>query len=224
MRRFLSVIGSCAVATGVLALLLFSRPVQAEMYVAGQIGAHMPYDASNVEYSAAGGTVGGSDLVLQNSLMYGAKAGYYFDQVKLGNFNLGIETEVFNSTPHLKQQTATIGGATGTLPGLTNRVLTWAPVVALVRYQAGAFEPYAGVGLGVFFSRLSNGTNSSSGTDVGLNTQAGVRYRVTQNLSLFTEWKYNYANISHTNVVGTGVDLSYDYNTHIVAGGLGYHF
>jgi opacity protein-like surface antigen len=184
----------------------------------------MPKDASSVEFSAGGTTVGGSDLALQNSLMYGAKAGYYFDSVKLGNFNLGVETEVFNSTPHLKQQTATIGGVTGTLPGLTNRVLTWAPVVALVRYQAGAFEPYAGVGLGVFFSRLSDGTNSSGGTDVGLNTQVGLRYRVNQNISVFTEWKYNYANISHSNVVGTPLDLSYNYHVHIVAGGLGYHF
>lgn len=214
-----------------LALLLFNRPVQAEMYVAGQIGAHMPNDASNLEYSAAGVTVGGSDLALQNSLMYGAKLGYYFDRVKLGNFNLGVETEVFNATPHLKQQDWAIGGiplarqlGLPTIPGLSNRVLTWAPVVALVRYQAGAFEPYAGVGLGVFFSRLSDATGSSSSTDVGLNTQVGVRYRVNQNLSLFTEWKYNYANISHTNIQGSGLDVSYDYNVHIVAGGIGYHF
>jgi opacity protein-like surface antigen len=210
-----------------LALLLFSRPVQAEMYVAGQIGAHLPNDASNVEFSASGGTAGLSDLALQNSLMYGAKLGYYFDRVKLGNFNLGIETEVFNATPHVKQQEWTIQGIPlGTAPGLTNRVLTWAPVVVLVRYQAGAFEPYAGVGLGVFFSRLSDGTSSSSGTDVGLNTQVGIRYRVNKNVSLFTEWKYNYANISHGDFLGNGVgvDFSYNYSVHIVAGGLGYHF
>ena len=224
MRRFYSVAGCCAIGMGMFALLLFSRPVQAEMYVAGQIGAHMPNDASNVEFSAGGGTVGGSDLALQNSLMYGAKVGYYFDQVKFGNFNLGVETEVFNSTPHLKQQGWTAGGATETLPGLTNRVLTWAPVVALVRYQAGAFEPYAGVGLGVFFSRLALGNFSSSSTDVGLNTQVGIRYRVNPNLSLFTEWKYNYANISHGNFIGIPVDFSYNYNAHIVAGGIGYHF
>lgn len=225
MRRVCSVAGYCAVGMGMLALLLFSRPVEAEMYVAGQIGAHLPNDASKVEFSVSGATVGGSDLALQNSLMYGAKLGYYFDSVKLGNFNLGVETEVFNATPHVKQQEWTIGGVSlGTAPGLTNRVLTWAPVVVLVRYQVGAFEPYAGVGLGVFFSRLSDGTDSSSATDVGLNTQVGIRYRVNKNLSLFTEWKYNYANISHSNFVGSGVDLSYNYNVHIVAGGIGYHF
>ena len=209
---------------GVLALLLFSRPVKAEMYVAGQIGAHLPHDASNVTWGGVGDQVGGSDLALQNSLIYGAKLGYYFDQVKLGRFSLGVETEVFNATPHLKQQGATRGGITSTLSGLTNRVLTWAPAVVLVRYQAGAFEPYAGVGVGLFFSNLATGNYSDTRTHVGLNTQVGIRYRVNQNLSLFTEWKYNHANIEHLNIAGSALSLSYDYNVHIVAGGIGYHF
>jgi opacity protein-like surface antigen len=216
---------SAGLASAVVGVFCLALPVQAEMYVAGQVGAHMPKDASSVEFSAGGGTASGSDLDLQHSFMYGAKLGYYFDKVKLGNFNLGLETEVFNATPHVKQQNWTVGGVNlGTAPGLTNRVLTWAPVVALVRFQAGALEPYVGVGLGVFFSRLSDGTDSSSGTNVGLNTQAGIRYRVNQNLSVFSEWKYNYANISHSNFLGSGVDLSYNYNAHIVAGGIAYHF
>jgi opacity protein-like surface antigen len=225
MRRLRLLVGLSSVAVGVLCLTLVARPVQAEMYVAGQVGANIPQDASNVEYSAFGITLGGNDLALQNSLMYGAKAGYYFDSLKFQNFNLGVETEVFNSTPHLKQQEITIAGInTGTQSGLTNRVLTWAPVVIVVRYQAGAFEPYAGVGLGVFFSRISDGTDSSSSTDVGLNTQLGLRYRVNPNLSLFGEWKYNYANINHDNIGGSGVDLSYNYNANIFAAGVGYHF
>ena len=222
MRHVRYTLGMCSIAMGMFCLTL---PLQAEMYVAGQMGVNMPRDLSNVELSGFGTTLGLSDLSLQNSLMYGAKAGYYFDSLKLLNFNLGVETEVFNSTPHIKQQEVTVGGISGTVQGLTNRVLTWAPVVVLVRYQAGAFEPYAGVGLGVFFSRISDGTDSSSSTDVGLNTQLGLRYRVNQNLSLFGEWKYNYANIDHSNFVGTsGLDVSANYSANIFAGGIGYHF
>ena len=223
MRHLRYTLGVCSVAMGILCLTL---PVQAEMYVAGQVGANVPQDLSNVEYSAGGVTVGGNNLALQNSLMYGAKAGYYFDSLKWQNFNLGVETEVFNSTPHIKQQNYTIGGVNvGTLPGLTNRVLTWAPLVVVVRYQAGAFEPYAGVGIGLFFSRISDGTDSSSSTDVGLNTQLGLRYRVNPNLSLFGEWKYNYANIDHNNFLGVnGLDVSSNYNANIFAAGIGYHF
>lgn len=223
MRHVRYTLGVCSVAMGMFCLTL---PLQAEMYVAGQMGVNMPRDLSNVEVSSSGTSVGLSDLSLQNSLMYGAKAGYYFDSLKLQNFNLGVETEIFNSTPHIKQQELTFGGApVGTLRGLTNRVLTWAPVVVLVRYQAGAFEPYAGVGLGVFFSRLARDTDSSSSTDVGLNTQLGLRYRVNPNLSLFGEWKYNYAHIDNSNFLGAnGLDLSYNYNANIYAAGIGYHF
>ena len=45
------------------------------------------------------------------------------------------------------------------------------------------------------------------------------------NLSLFGEWKYNYANIQHNNFLGAnGIDLSANYNANIFAAGIGYHF
>jgi opacity protein-like surface antigen len=98
-------------------------------------------------------------------------------------------------------------------------------MVVLVRYQAGAFEPYAGVGLRVFFSRIARDTDSSSSRDVGLNTQLGLRYRVTPNLSLFGEWKYNNVNMDQSNFLGAnGLDQSYNYNANIFAGGIGSHF
>lgn len=58
MRRLGSVVGLSSVAVGVLALALFTRPVQAEMYVAGQVGVNIPYNLSNVEYSTLGITPG----------------------------------------------------------------------------------------------------------------------------------------------------------------------
>lgn len=231
MKRLGCALGLCSISVGLVCLMLSGRPAHAEMYVAGQVGVNIPYSLSNVEWSAGGSTVSGNDLSLQNSLMYGAKAGYYFDSLKWQKFNLGVETEAFNATPHVKQQDWIIGGqslgaflGTGTIPGLNFRVLTWAPVNIVVRYQAGAFEPYAGVGLGVFFSHLSADGFSSSSTDVGLNTQLGLRYRVTDNVALFGEWKFNRANISHNNLAGSGLDVSADYTAHNLVFGVGYHF
>jgi opacity protein-like surface antigen len=223
MRHVRSTLGVCSIAMGMFCLTL---PVEAELYVAGQAGVNIPQSLSTVEYSAGGATLGGNDLSLHKSVMYGGKLGYYFDSLKFQNFNLGVEMEVFNSTPHVKQQDLTLAGIPlGTAPGLNFRVLNWAPVNLMVRYQAGALEPYAGVGLGVFFTRLSDGTNSSSSTDIGLNTQLGLRYRVTNNLALFGEWKFNHANISHDNFLGAnGLDFSANYNAHILAFGIGYHF
>ncbi|WHZ28074.1 MAG: hypothetical protein OJF51_002872 [Nitrospira sp.] len=202
-------------------LALSSQPAHSEMYVAGQVGANFPADLSNVEWRAGGANVAGNDLELQTSLVYGGKVGYYFDSVKW----LGIETEVFNATPHIKQQNWVINGVNvGTVQGIYNRVLTWAPVNLVVRYQAGAFEPYAGVGLGVFFSHLSTSGFSSSSTDVGLNTQVGLRYRITSAIAMFGEWKYNWASMSHTNLAGTGLNVDTDYRAHNFVFGVGYHF
>jgi len=229
MRRLRLLVGLSSVAMGVFCLTL---PVQAEMYVAGQVGANIPNKFSNVEGVDSLAGLTSSDLSLQNSLMYGAKLGYYFDSLKWQNFNLGVETEIFNSTPHLKQQDATLsfGGASATVnfPGQYVRVLNWAPINIVVRYQMGQFEPYAGVGMGVFFANLTDGASgeSSSSTTVGLNTQLGLRYLVTKNVSLFGEWKYNRAsfNFSESSPTQATGGLKGDYSANIFAAGVGYHF
>ena len=204
-----------------LLLVLTSFPAEAELYVAGQVGVNIPHSLSNVEYSAGGSTVSGNDLSLNKSLVYGAKLGYYFDSLKW----LGLETEVFNALPDIQRQDLIIAGTNlGTISRQDLTILTWAPVNIVVRYQAGSFEPYAGVGLGVFFSRLSSGGFSSSSTDVGLNTQLGLRYRVTDNVALFGEWKFNRANVNLSNLSGNGLDLSADYTAHNLVFGVGYHF
>ena len=228
MRRLNYVVGVCSVAVGVFCLTLPSGPVQAEMYVAGQVGVTIPNKATNIEGvdSAAGLNV--SDLSLHNSVMYGAKLGYYFESMKW----LGVETEVFNSTPHIKQQDVTVSGpggsASGTVSGQDLRVLNWSPLTVVVRYQAGQFEPYAGVGMGVYFSRIHDGQSgeSSSDTSVGLNTQLGARYLVTKNLSVFGEWKYNRAHFNFSESTPTAATGGFkgDYSANVFAFGVGYHF
>jgi opacity protein-like surface antigen len=201
-----------------LLLALTSSPSEAEVYVAGQAGVSIPHSLSNVEYR--GSTFDGNDLSLNKSLVYGAKLGYYFDSLK----RLGLETEVFNALPDIQRQNLILAGTNlGTIGRQDLRILTWVPVNIVVRYQAGSFEPYAGVGLGVFFSRLSSGGFSSSSTDVGLNTQLGLRYRVTDNVALFGEWKFNRANVTLRNLSGNGLNLSADYNAHTFVFGVGYH-
>lgn len=211
--------------------LLTELSAHAEMYVAGQVGVTVPQRFSNVEVSGTGIPNGSrySNLDLQNSVMYGAKVGYFFDSMKW----LGVETEVFNTTPHFKQQNATLtvpGGGSATVPltGQDVRVLTWTPVNLIARYQAGALEPYVGVGLGVFFARIKDGGTgeTSSSTRPGLNTQVGLRYRVTQQIALFGEWKFNHANLSFepsTPTEATG-GVKGDYNVHHLVFGVGLHF
>jgi opacity protein-like surface antigen len=224
MRRTWSVARWSPVVLVLVALGLFIRPAQAEWYVAGQLGANVPGDLSNVQWSPGGA---GNDLKLQTSVVYGGKVGYYFESIKW----LGVETELFNAHPHIKQQDLTIGGIPANpIPGTVTRVLTWAPVNLILRYQAGAFEPYGGVGLGVFFSHVNDTSSLSLGspgfsgdsTNVGLNTQVGLRYRVTKSIATFAEWKYNWAQITQDNLAGRKVQADYSANNFVV--GLGYHF
>ena len=82
--------------------------------------------------------------------------------------------------------------------------------------------------MGVFFANIKDGQTgeSSSSTNVGLNTQLGLRYLVTENVSLFGEWKYNRASFdfspsSPTQATG---GVKGDYSANILAFGVGYHF
>lgn len=195
------------------------------------MGVTLPQSFSNVEVFGPGipGGTTLSSLDLHNSVTYGAKLGYFFDSMKW----LGVETEVFNTTPHFKQQNATLavagaGSAPVSLSGQDVRVLTWAPVNIIARYQAGALEPYVGVGLGVFFARVKDGPSgeASSTTKPGLNTQVGLRYRITQQVALFGEWKFNHANLSFDPSTPTNATGGFkgDYNVHHLVFGVGYHF
>ncbi len=214
----------CCAST--LILLAANVSAYAEMYVAGQVGYTVPNKLTNVEGTGDLTGVSFSDIGLQNSFMYGAKLGYYFESMKW----LGLETEVFNTNPNVKQQQVTgiFGGAsaTETIAGENVRVLNWAPINVIVRYQAGPLEPYAGVGMGVFFARLQQGGESTSDTNVGLNTQVGLRYKVTKNLAVFGEWKYNRVHLNfdqstpNQNVGG----IKGDYSANLFAFGVGYHF
>lgn len=215
-----------------LSLALYNTPAQAEMYVAGQVGATIPNDISDVKGVGPTNGIKFTDFSLHNSVMYGAKAGYYFDSLKWSGFNLGVETEVFNTNPNIKQQTVTASvpglSATGTVSGQDLRVLNWSPFNVMVRYQAGQFQPYAGVGMGVFFARVHDGQSgeSSSDTSVGLNTQLGLRYLVTNNIAVFGEWKYNRAHFNFDPSSPTQATGAFkgDYSANILAFGVGYHF
>ena len=225
-------------AAGALTVwMLWGIQAQAETYIAGQVGYTMAQDTARGrvnDATYAGLPVGTSisTVDLNNSLMYGMKVGRYFDSLPW----LGLELEGFITTPHRPQQRLTLGlpGA-GSIsvdePGATNRIVVVSPNIVL-RYQAGAFEPYVAAGPGVFFlhqqefATTPGGlTYSQSNTGFGLNTQVGLRYRLTEHVALFGEWKFNYARVDLSGQADAG---HYGINTlvtlHHFVFGLGYHF
>lgn len=209
----------------------------AETYIAGQVGYTVAQDTTRGRVTdpsliglPAGTTVG--NLNLNNSSMYGMKLGRYFDSTPW----LGVELESFMTTPHTPQQRVTLQApGVGTVlldeTGATNRLIVVAPNL-MARYQAGAFEPYVGIGPGVFFlhQRQESPTSGStaysqSSTRVGLNTQVGLRYRMTDHVSLFGEWKYNYVRFNLAGQAdGPYAGVSAVANLHHFIFGVGYHF
>lgn len=155
---------------------------------------------------------------LADSVVYGAKAGGFFPAYL--NW-LGVEAEVFNTTPHVEQQ--------GAAEGSHLRVTTLA-VNAIARAQFACtsklehveqvsdrfairyerefcrLQPYAGVGLGIYWMDVSNSTFTAHANFVpGLNVLGGIRYYMTERIAMFTEYKYNRATFDF---VGTGAQLS----------------
>jgi opacity protein-like surface antigen len=230
------------VLTGLLALLIpivLSMPqAYAESYVAGQFGVTLPSiggGLSNNDLTGIfipGSTV--SDQALTSSILYGAKVGHYFTALPW----VGLEAEIFNTTPHVKQQSleffapsgATVGSVN--VEGLNFRVLTLAPLNLTLRYHKTRLQPYIAIGPGIFLARLKDPSltsdNTQSDTAFGLNAQAGLRYYVTRHFTVFMEGKFNHAQLNFAETPpGSSFNLfGFDstYNMIHVAFGLSYNF
>lgn len=215
MRRSDHALGLYILLVGLCCVTLSGRSAQAELYVAGQIGYTSPGDLSSVQGTGAISGLSFSDLKLHDSIVYGAKVGYYFPSVNW----LGIETEMFDTTPHVKQQPITALGVTLPAPGFNLNVFTWA-INALVRYPGKQFQPYAGVGLGLFFAEAKFQGQSDKDVAPGLNALAGLRYFATDRIALFAEYKYNRAAFELPDAIG----LKADYSANHFLGGVSFHF
>lgn len=243
MNQIQKAVQSLAISAVVLGLATTAQvsSTYAETYIAGQFGVTLPsvlptsFDngLTNSDLTGVfdpGTTV--SDQSLQNSILYGAKVGHYFKAMPW----FGIEAEVYNTTPHIKQQALTFSGPSGTvgpavLPGLHLRVLTVAPFNLVLRYHRSKLQPYIGVGPGIFFARIKDPSlvsdNSQSSVGIGVNAFAGLRYYFTRHVSLFGEGKFNYTRLSFDETPPGSFNLfgfDTDYKIFHASFGLSVHF
>lgn len=235
MTRLRSHILSCLTAVGLMAMatVLGQSLAYGEAYIAGQFGLSMPSigkGLTNVDLTGsfpAGSTL--SDNALKSSVLGGLKAGFFFPKARW----FGLETEAFYTTPHIKQQTliftipsspTVIGGqAKGEVQGAHLGVLTWAPMNLVIRYPKTRLQPYAAIGPGIFFARVSTADGSQRSTRLGLNTQLGLQYYITRRVTAFAEWKYNLVRLHFSETPALfGFNATYDMHNFVV--GIGYHF
>jgi opacity protein-like surface antigen len=105
-------------------------------------------------------------------------------------------------------------------------VVTWA-FNAIIRYPGEKFQPYAGVGLGLFFAQFNDEGDWDKAVP-GLNALAGVRYFIGNQIALFVEYKYNRARFNFDRTVDTGAgqftSLTVDYSAHLLMIGNSFHW
>lgn len=194
----------------------------AESYIGGQLGFTIPESLGGV--SQTGGGARFSNLDLNNSFTYGAKAGHYFERYKW----LGVEADLYTTNPHLENQNATrttAGGSTSVIvPGALNRVTTLA-FSLMARYPGERFQPYAGMGMGVYFAKAAGSFSKDTDASPGFHLVGGSRFFVTKEVALFGEYKYDHATFSFPSLpTGIGTGLTGDYMAHTLVVGVSYHF
>lgn len=83
--------------------------------------------------------------------------------------------------------------------------------------MSDVFQPYGGMGYGMFFASSSKDGSSNVQISPGLNLFAGARYVLSPNWALFGEFKYNTATIRFSGIRG-------NYETQLFVFGLMWHF
>jgi opacity protein-like surface antigen len=188
----------------------------AEPYVAGYVGVAVTEDKdlrTELEINGAPFVNGRArDLSFDSSVVFGGKAGYFFERDLLGG-NAGVELDVYHFEPDMRPQTVRFSGLFAGFNGDIETRLQSADVEVtavtlnlLYRFRLlpgpqhprGRLQPYVGVGAGAFIARMATQTSpfdtnkDISDTDVkpGVQALGGLRYLLTRNIALFAEYKF----------------------------------
>jgi len=203
-----------------------------------------PNDGSNFRRTV---NLKAEDIQLEDSLMFGARAGHFFNEFGFPWF--GIEIEAFSLEPNAKDQPLDLTlEATRFNPSVLNpppggadpvggadvpftkfpqqnlsksslRVTTLA-INILARYPGEIFQPYIGAGLGGFWFK-GEGELEGSRIVPGLNALAGLKVQLTEHWGIFGEAKYNRATVEG---LGPTLGLQGDFSIFHWLGGITFTF
>jgi opacity protein-like surface antigen len=138
---------------------------------------------------------------------------------------LGAEIEAFGLGGSIRSSRTTTGAGTTQAQG--NLIAVSTMYNLMLRYPGDRLQPYIGAGIGsstgfLYNVNIQSGNNSLSGSSrdwtFAYQFLGGLRTFVTANLFLFGEYKYYVVKYSWDS------DVRFDFQTHLVSGGLGWSF
>ncbi len=176
---------------------------KAELFISGYGGISLNRD-EDIRETSSTRNVTFQEVDLQTGPLFGGKVGYW-----VGRF-FGLQLDVYNFTSDVPAQnvsaTGTISGlpvtqATTTQMNVRTTAITFGllgrfPIVIPTRFQnerfERRFEPYLGVGGGVFMSsaEITGGNFDATDTVGGGQAVAGLSAFLTRHVSVFAEYKF----------------------------------
>ena len=239
-------------------LLIFATVAASETYFAGLGGAAIPLDQDVNVRSSLGGfripDVKLKDVEIEKSAVFGIKLGHFFEDTE-GRGDPGLEVELYYFKHDIEEQTVSISGdflgapISGTF-GIGEAELSVFAVelnglyrLNLARsngFPNGRFQPYGGIGVGLFVATLESSLPlfdwDDEDTDYreGVQGIVGTKFFLTKNVSVFAEYKFILTadfefELEESGIVSgrpmTGkADVESELIEHLVYAGLAYHF
>lgn len=181
------------------------------------LGAAIPQD-EDLKVSASGFQATRSDVDYDNSFTVGGRLGCWLDFYS--SFGGALDASFFQ--PDAKDMDVSV---------------TSVSFLAMLRHPGQKFQPYIGVGLGLFvtdiditvdLSAVSPGlteTLSDTSIDPGLDARGGLAIQLNQNVAIFGEYRFTYYNAEFKDTIaGVDVTVETDYKTHHLVAGVSYRF
>ncbi|MGH7311138.1 MAG: outer membrane protein [Candidatus Rokuibacteriota bacterium] len=204
--------GLLVVAAILVLLTVVPVPASAEVFFDLYFGGAFTF-YNDLEARFGSTFQGLEDVRYDDSILGGARLGYWFERPIIDRLSFGLGVDVFHFTPDIDFQTVdgvlsaggvALAGEFAVLPidisvvaVSLDLMFRW-PLMASPAFPRGRLQPYLTVGPAIFFSEIEDSDNfapggqSDSDTTVGFKFGVGLAYHLHRNLAIFGEYRFTY--------------------------------
>ena len=238
ISMFLKKIKTILILFFIIGISAVSSPAHSETYIGFGVGASIP---ENFRHVSLGGAAAANyaDLDANNSFAYGFKVGNFWDNLKLGGFEFGLELNYFKRDLDATARIVASDFGAGETLGFRMNSFQTLGLMPLVRKSFGNYQPYFGIGMAVSFLDAEEVilgkttvstvkiTHSISDTfDIGIIMSAGFNYKISERLKIYSEYKYSQSNFDLllNRSSNTNFNIAFNNADHNFMVGLSYNF